>query len=214
MPKGSLNTPSTKSLTEQHVVIYKVGGSLFTLPNLATRIRDIASQRPGTKPLLIAGGGSTANLVRQWDRIHNLGEERSHWLALKSLRLNQALLLDLLPDAIVVSDKKDAIRAWENGTLPIADAHEFLSAAESCGNRLPHCWDVTSDSIAAWLALRLEASELILLKSTSMPEQGTVHTAIDLELVDPYFPQLADQVRRISWVNLRSDQPKIEAWRF
>ena len=213
-----MNTRSTKSstdsesLSEPPIVIYKVGGSLFTLPNLATRIREIIRQRAGSLPLLVAGGGSATDIVRQWDHTRNLGEQRSHGIALRSLQLNDALLAELLPEAVVVQDKEQAVRAWENADLPIAAAREFLQAAEERTDRLPHCWEVTSDSIAAWLALRFKASELVLLKSVGLPPRGTLDTARNQQLVDPYFPQLAHQVRRISWVNLRCPEPRIQAW--
>ena len=69
------------------VVIYKVGGSLLELPDLPRRLQDVV--RPDVCPLFVIGGGRTADLVREWDRLHQLGEERSHGLALKAMQLNE-----------------------------------------------------------------------------------------------------------------------------
>ncbi len=194
-------------------VVYKIGGSLLSLPDLAARIRAVLQQQSGTQPLLVAGGGRTADLVRDWDEIHQLGDETAHWLALRSLTLNQALLLELLPNARIVTDRAAAADAWTAGHLPIICAHSFLRAEEhrlreeEPGACLPHNWDVSSDSVAAWIALNWPASELVLLKSTDMPNGCNIETAATDGFVDGYFPILGRRVNRISWVNARRMPP-------
>jgi hypothetical protein len=56
---------------------------------------------------------------------------------------------------------------------------------------LPHSWDVTSDSIAAWIAAEL-GIELLVLKSVDgislkgiIQEQGTI--PLENDVVDPFF---------------------------
>jgi hypothetical protein len=46
---------------------------------------------------------------------------------------------------------------------------------------LPHTWDVTSDSIAAWIAGQVGAQRLVLVKPPG---------AIEGDLVDPYFTRV------------------------
>ena len=43
------------------LVVYKVGGSLFSLPDLAERLRQLWQLQPGTSPLLVVGGGAAAD---------------------------------------------------------------------------------------------------------------------------------------------------------
>jgi aspartokinase-like uncharacterized kinase len=205
--------------------LYKVGGSLFTLPDLARRITDSLKRWPDSRPLLVAGGGEAANIVRRWDARYHLGPERAHWLALWSMKLNEALLRDLLVTTRIVSNRRAADVAWESGELPIICAHDFLRAepvensenlqnipAAGCDD-LPHTWDVTSDSIAAWIACRWPADRLVLLKSCSLPSEDNGRSSTAGNLVDACFQRFASQLPEIVWVNLRAEQPSIEPWR-
>ena len=76
---------------------------------------------------------------------------------------------------------------------------------------VPHTWDATSDSIAAWLATELHTSELVLLKSVSRPS-GVMANAARAGLVDRCFPDAAARIPQVSWVNLRSDHCRVEPW--
>jgi len=183
---------------DRPVRVYKVGGSLFDWPELFDRLPRFLGEEGG-RALLVAGGGAAADVVREWDRVHALGEERAHRLAIKSLCLGEAFLADGLPGAAAVCDRDEAVRAWREGRTPILCVDRFLASEETGGREpLPHRWDVTSDSIAAWVAVRWPA-ELTLLKSTSADAGGP-------SFVDPYFPTVAAEVRRKGWVNLRSGE--------
>ena len=60
--------------------VFKVGGSLFDLPDLGQRLAWLAEAQLSTV-LLVPGGGPTAEIIRNLDRRHRLGEEAAHWLA-------------------------------------------------------------------------------------------------------------------------------------
>lgn len=181
-----------------NVCVYKVGGSLFDWPELFSRLAELL-RGERRRPLLIAGGGGAADIVRGWDRVHRLGEERSHRLAIKSLGLGETLLADGVDETTVVGDRGEAGEAWRTGRTPVLCVDRFLADEEATGSEtLPHTWDVTSDSIAAWVATRWPA-ELTLLKSTTPGAAGE-------GFVDPYFGQAARRVRRVRWVNLRTGE--------
>jgi aspartokinase-like uncharacterized kinase len=95
---------------ERPVVVYKVGGSLFDWPELFPRLMSFFHNEP-TRPLIVSGGGGAADVVREWDRIHRLGDVRSHRLAIVSLSLGSAFLADGL-GARLVSDRRGAATAW------------------------------------------------------------------------------------------------------
>src|SRR5262245_62868008 len=113
------------------LTVVKVGGSLFDLPDLGPRLRRWLGQLPAGEVLLVPGGGATADVVRAFDRVHHLGEEAAHWLALRAMSVNAALLESLAPG------------------VPVLDALAFARDDEGRPGRLPHCWAVTSDSVAA-----------------------------------------------------------------
>src|SRR5262245_21284758 len=111
-------------------IVVKVGGSLYACPDLAARLGDWLQPffRQDTPLLLGPGGGPAADVVRQFDRDHRLGEETAHWLALRALALNAHFLAALLPDTSVVETTEDAARFWHQGRLPVLDGHGFARA--------------------------------------------------------------------------------------
>ncbi len=194
-------------------VVFKLGGSLLTLPGLAEKLRVVLDQYSDKHRLIVTGGGASADVVREWSRIHQLDDESAHWLAIASLDLNRQLLETLL-SLRSVSDHAEATRLWAIESSPLLlDSHRFTRHEEANSlEPLPHDWNVTSDSIAAWTALRWPADELVLFKSVPMPVNLSAQAASDQELVDNYFPHIAKDLRKISWCNLRAAQIAIEPW--
>lgn len=168
-------------------VIVKVGGSLYSWPELKPRLREYLATWDGSMVLLVPGGGATANVIRDLDQIHHLGEETSHWLALHALTLNAHWLAGLL-GVQVVEGLNAARSAWRRGGVTVLDVYRFARGDESRPDHPPHCWSVTSDSMAARVAAVAEAERLVLLKSTEGPGDWT--EASQAGYVDPFFPSL------------------------
>lgn len=195
------------------LVVFKLGGSLLERPGLAALLRAILAQRENSGALLVVGGGRTADLVRDWDRNHTLGDEVAHWLALDAMRLNEQLVQILLPEARPVRSAQQVAAALADRAPALLCADCFVRWGESAGYpSLPRSWKTTSDSIAAWTAELLTASELVLIKSVSLPASLSPDEAAAEQLVDPVFPAIAKRLPRISWVNGRADSPRIEPW--
>ena len=171
--------------------VVKVGGSLFDLPDLGPRLLQWLTQQPSRDLLLVPGGGAAADVVRQYDRWHALGEERAHWLALSALTFTAHLLASLLPRAVVVPDARAVAVEWAQENIPILDPYAFAQADEGEPGSLPHSWEVSSDSVAARLARVSRAAELILLKSVSLPEDVDWIDAGKRGLVDAHFAEAA-----------------------
>lgn len=179
--------------------VIKLGGSLLTLPELAERLRSVMD-RVTSKPLLVVGGGEAADVVRRWDTAHRLSASAAHWLAVGAMDFNGRLLENLLPESIVVTSHQQAAKAWQTEKLPVLNVGRWLAADElRYQDSLPHSWDVTSDSIAAKIAIRLGAEGLLLLKSIDRPASE----ADWRQSVDDYFPRLAREIPQLAWCNLR-----------
>lgn len=188
------------------VVVYKIGGSLFEVPDLGGRIVRLLNGRADSHPLLIAGGGRAADLVREWDGLHHLGEETAHWLAMRAMMLGEELLTEIIPRAVAVADRNGAQAAWGSRQIPILRAREFVAGEEQIhGEPLPHTWEITSDSIAAWVARCWPAEELVLCKSADINS----HAVRDGDWVDAYFRVAALGLSRVNCINLRSDSPQM-----
>ena len=183
--------------------VVKLGGSLFNQPNLADRLRTVI-RRLTQNPLLVVGGGAAADAVRQWDQIHHLSPSTAHWLAIQGMELNRSLIETLLPQAAGVGRLDEAVPVWERRGIAILNTWDWLQAEEKQGNSLPHSWDVTSDAIAAWAAIRWRAAGLLLLKSVDLPNPAQVFAENEAGFVDRYFSHLAPRLPKIAWCNLAS----------
>ena len=149
-------------------IVYKVGGSLLSLPDLSLRLAAVLeqpvalgsepSESGGIKGLLVVGGGPVADAVRDWDKVHNLGDERAHDLALRSMSFNAHLVAAILTNARLATNREEARAAWSDGKLAVLASAEFVREEERItGDVLPRSWDITSDSIAAYIALHWPA---------------------------------------------------------
>jgi aspartokinase-like uncharacterized kinase len=185
--------------------VVKVGGSLYDLPDLRDRLRGFLAPLRG-KILLVPGGGAAADAIRAFDRVHQLGEEASHWLAIRALSLNARFLATLLPEArILANTQADA----SGSGVFVIDAHPFFEADERQPGHLPHLWKVTSDSLAVRAATVLGARELILLKSIDWPGDNW-QDAARRGIVDGYFTAALEQASPsliVRVVNLRQASP-------
>ena len=184
-------------------VVVKVGGSLLTWPGLRDGLSAYWQANRARCPVVIVGGGGAADLVRDLDRIHGLGEGRSHHLALCALDLTARLLAGLMPGFEVVERPDELTSVWDAGRIPILSPRRFLEADVDSPDPLPHTWDVTTDSIAARVADHLGAAELALLKSAPLPPGTDRVSAARLGLVDPRFPLVARGLRWVTYRNLR-----------
>ena len=70
------------------------------------------------------------------------------------------LLAARMNSAAVVAGREQIDDAYRRGQTPVLAPSAWLKAADP----LPHSWDVTSDSIAAWVAGELGAARLLLIK--------------------------------------------------
>ncbi len=190
-------------------VVVKVGGSLFDLPDLGTRLYRWLQLHQEKPILLVPGGGPSADVVRDLDRRHNLGEEKAHWLALRALTVNAWFLTELLPGGClqVVQGLEECSSLWDQGIVPVIDPRAFALTDEGRPGCLPHHWSVTSDSLAARIALVCRAADLILLKSVSTPLALTAGAASAAGLVDAHWPLVAGSLPRIQLINFRQWQP-------
>jgi 5-(aminomethyl)-3-furanmethanol phosphate kinase len=156
-------------------VIVKIGGSLLAdvliLDQVLAAITRAASMRP---LLIVPGGGQFADAVRDVDRRIGIAADAAHWMAVLAMDQYAHLLAARLPAGQVVTMPGEAMSAREAGRVPVLAPFRWLSEADP----LPHSWDVTSDSIAAWIAGAAHARELILVKAPG---------ARGPALVDDYF---------------------------
>ena len=116
----------------------------------------------------------------------------AHHLALLAMEQFGRMLAGLRP-GLASADSRAAIRrALRDGRVPV-----WMPTAMVLGRpEIAESWEVTSDSLALWLAGEIGARRVILVKSAPAPS-GPL-TALDLArrgLVDPAFPAFLEKSR-------------------
>jgi aspartokinase-like uncharacterized kinase len=177
--------------------VIKVGGSLGAHPARLRRLMEaLAGAARRHWLVVVPGGGSFADEVRRADRRFRLGDSAAHWMAILAMDQYGHLLAELAPGAVLVRDRRSLAPCRLNVLAPFA----WLRRADP----LPHSWDVTSDSIAAWIARALRAQRLMLVKHEDGfigPERGPGSMPPHVRqivldafagAVDPYFARALD----------------------
>lgn len=189
------------------VQVVKVGGSLLDWPPLAEALSDWLARQPQRIQILVCGGGPLTDVIRRLDRDFSVGEEAAHWLCIDALSVTARLLATILPKAAFVQAYARLavfLASKKRGTV-VFDLREFLTQHEALlpGQRLPHTWNATTDSIAARLAEILGADELVLLKSAEPPHKASLAELAAAGYVDAHFPAAAKGLAHVRLVNLR-----------
>jgi aspartokinase-like uncharacterized kinase len=178
----------------ESLAVVKIGGGLAGSPDALRRAAEaVAAAAARTRLVVVPGGGPFADAVRAFDATYGLSPSAGHWMAILAMDQYAFALADLIPGGRLVEDGPGIQSALASGAIPILAPSRWLRAADE----LPHRWDVTSDSLAAYLAMLLGADELILVK----PVSG------GLELVDPYFTRALP-----AGVRWRVVDPSLEGW--
>jgi len=188
-------------------IVIKVGGSLYEWADLAPRLRGFLDHLRNHRVLVVPGGGRMVDIIRELDRQHALGETTCDDLALRALSVSARFLGALLGRSVVVESLEECRGAWERNDMPILNCHSFLRATCERETGLPSSWDVTSDSIAAFVARRVGAQRLLLLKSTDDFTRGDWQQASRDGFVDRWFPRMVGRDLAVEVVNLRQWQP-------
>jgi aspartokinase-like uncharacterized kinase len=127
---------------------------------------------------------------------------------LRSLDLTAHVVAELVPGVEVVEELSALDLAWARGRIPALAPRRWLDEVDArSADPLPASWDVTSDAIAARLAVALGAGELALLKSAPPPSGIDRGEAARLGLVDPAFPAVSRPLERVVYLDFRSGRP-------
>ena len=192
---------------DRAIRVIKLGGSLLDLPDLASRLASFVATCGHEHLLLVVGGGRVADVVRSYDATYALDEETGHWIAVRAMQLNTYLVASILPRCRTVCEPDGCQAAWQVDDVALVDPLRWLENEHARGVTVPHRWSFTSDSIAAHIAVQLQAGKLTLLKSTVPGGVCDVGAAVRAGLVDADFAGAAGAIGGIELVNLRSDPP-------
>jgi 5-(aminomethyl)-3-furanmethanol phosphate kinase len=167
------------------LTVVKVGGALAgdvaALRAWCAQLAVCGARHP---LLVVPGGGGFADAVRAYDRRVGLGDETAHRMAILAMDQFGWALAELIPGAV---------RRTDLGSVPVGPVSVLLPfALLRERDPLPASWDVTSDSIAAWVAGAAGAGRLVLVKAVASADAA--------EGVDPYLPTALRAAGVEAWV--------------
>lgn len=168
--------------------VVKLGGSHAASPALGAWVAALAGC--GGRVVVVPGGGPFADAVRAAQPVIGFDDRAAHRMAILAME-QYACALASLDDRLVPAASRDDLRlALDRGRVPV-----WLPAAMAlAAPGIPCSWDVSSDSLAAWLAGELAAARLVLVKHGTWP--GGALRAADLAaagVVDAAFPRFLAQ---------------------
>ena len=170
------------------------GGALADTVLFRAALEAIRAASRERRLLVVPGGGQFADAVRQTDECVSLSNDAAHWMAILAMDQSAYLVADGLTGGVVVTSESEIAEALSIGQIPVLSPSAWLKETDP----LPHSWDVTGDSIAAWVAGRLGAPHLILIKPPAA-KLADVH-----ELIDPYFQQALSE--GVTWTIVPADR--------
>jgi aspartokinase-like uncharacterized kinase len=188
------------------LTVVKVGGGLGrgvgddALRALCATVGDLGARHP---LLVVPGGAHFADAVREADRRFRLPAATSHRMAVLGMEQFGWLLSELIPGAQRCAEL----------ARPVAGRPSVLLPARLELDALPASWQVTSDSIAAWVAGQVGAGRLVLVKEVDglfadWPARADLLPRLTVaELaalrpggVDEYLPTVLERASFETWV--------------
>jgi aspartokinase-like uncharacterized kinase len=185
-------------------IVIKLGGSLALAPALRDWLGVIAAAP--VPVVVVAGGGPFADAVREAQPVIGFDDRAAHRMAILAMAQSAEAIANL-DDRLVLADSDELIVAALERLKPVV----WNPIPLALDRAIPHHWDVTSDSLAAWLAQRLGAAHLILVKQVgrqTLPLSAEI--LAERGIVDRAFPAMARDVARL-WIADREALPALTA---
>jgi aspartokinase-like uncharacterized kinase len=181
--------------------VVKVGGSLINRRDLTDALPRWFEKQPPAEDLVIVGGGSLVNAIREIDSIRPGEPEATHWLCVDLLDFTFRLAASWFDwPAVLDADQLATLveTGFEVDRPTLVSVRSFYGPDRDQGERLlPSDWQTTTDSIAALFALVVDADELVLLKSCDVDSSLDYEQLAGAGIVDEAFPGVAGRVHRV-----------------
>jgi dihydroneopterin aldolase len=165
--------------------VAKLGGS--TTDDDAFRGWADAFDKSSVPLIVVPGGGPFADAIRDQQPRLAFSDAAAHAMAILAMEQFGHVLLDHRPSMKAArSDDEIRLAIGEGRSAVWMPSAMTLSAPE-----IARSWDITSDSLAAWLAMRLHATALLLVKQTDDFSAADSPASLAARgIVDPAFPAL------------------------
>ena len=181
----------------------KLGGSHATGPYLRDWLAAIAAEVGSIA--IVPGGGPFADAVRAAQASVGYDDRAAHAMALMAMAQFGCALRSLNPALRLTASRSAILRALKDVKVPVWSPEPMARAAA-----LPETWDLTSDSLAAWLAGALGAGRLLLVKHGHFEtETIDAHDLAARGVVDPLFPRYLRESGARAWLAGPTDSARL-----
>jgi 5-(aminomethyl)-3-furanmethanol phosphate kinase len=173
--------------TRNGLTVIKVGGSCAASLDLRRWTGVVASC--AGRVVVVPGGGAFADAVRHAQPMMGFDEAAAHHMALLAMEQFGRALASFDARLAPVESIAGLWHGLRDKKVPVwLPTRMTLRAAD-----VPASWDVTSDSLSAWLAGRLGARRLVLMKQVDLKQMDLPCDLSDglaaRGIVDPAFPK-------------------------
>lgn len=181
--------------------VIKLGGSLLGTEELQQWLSCIAEYGDG-RVVIVPGGGVFADTVRTLYAQIPMSERCAHTLAVNAMNQFGTLLIDQMPQLVPAhSELEISERSWQHRGIVWMPSQMVMTD----GDDIPFSWDVTSDSLALWLANKISAKHVLLVKSQRPANDATLSDLMTQQLIDPAFSSFHISSAVKSWVVYKGD---------
>ena len=181
--------------------VVKIGGSLLGSPELEKWLEIFVKYSDGNI-ILVPGGGIFANAVREAQKLTKISDACAHKIAVLAMDQFGLVLANMNP--LLATAKTECEideRTWQHRAIVWLPSHMVLA-----DDSIAQSWDVTSDSIAAWLAKKLNATQLVLVKSDKPNESQLCLKQMTADgVVDEAFSEFTLNSNFKRWMLKKSD---------
>ena len=168
------------------LVVLKLGGSHAGAAHLLEWLAAIAAEAGSI--VIVPGGGPFADAVRDAQVAMGFDNGAAHEMAMMAMAQYGRALQSLNPALRLAASRTAILRALDEGKVPVWAPERMTLAAN-----LPESWELTSDSLAAWLAGEIGARRLILVKHGRFAARRLeVLDLVEDGVVDPLFPRFIE----------------------
>jgi aspartokinase-like uncharacterized kinase len=140
--------------------VIKIGGSLAEDPEqLRALCAELSEFAKKYTIVVVPGGGRFADAVRDFGKRFTLSSEIAHRMAILGMDQFGLLLSQIIPNSCATYLLSDARQLSEIRVVPVFLPSRLMFQEDP----LENSWNVTSDSIAAYVASRLRAAKVLLV---------------------------------------------------
>ncbi len=178
--------------------VIKLGGSLLSSGSLKEWLSIIVEHGAG-KVVIVPGGGIFADQVRDAQQKLEFDDKAAHQMALLAMEQYAHLLQSYAPDLSLSDSIEEIEKAISLNQVPVWLPFKMINPCQDVSIN----WNLTSDSLAIWLADKLNVEHTMLVKSVSASNtdygNAKARQLSESEMVDKDFPEFVKKSESAIW---------------